>query len=209
MKKLINCIFLLLISSQSFAGGSGGGGVRPSRDSFLVLSGDSESIGVRPEMNFISDNENGINHISKVDHNSLPGDFFEMNGGASGGGVGPRPNIGAKFARISSGDSQGGGGFINASGVDGSGTGPRPTAEIRKVGGGWMNSVNSKSVTLKLDYVKALEIDEDGQIKFKFKGFDSSEVQTHTLDLNSLSDEYIEAIKKSQVSRKWEAVPVQ
>lgn len=118
------------------------------------------------------------------------------------GWVGPRPSMNE---------------FV-AGGSSGGGVGPRPTAEFfvastasddRQGGGGWMSLKNSQSGTSKVDYVKAIEIAEDGKIKFKYMGFDSAEIQTHSLELKSLGDEYLEAIKKSQESRNWEAVPVQ
>ena len=89
---------------------------------------------------------------------------------------------------ISSGDRQVGGSLMNAAGVSGSGSGPRP---------------------MQVDYVNAIFIDDNGKVEFKFKGFDSSVVQVHAVNLNEIADKYIEAIKRSKDSQNWEAVPVE
>jgi hypothetical protein len=100
-------------------------------------------------------------------------------GGSSGGGVGPRPTDSFLVS---------GGSWMNTAGVSGSGSGPRPK---------------------QVDYVNAIAINDDGQVKFKYKGFDSSEVQLHSLNLNEIADKYIEAIKRSKDSQNWEAVPAE
>ena len=128
MKKIISTSILMFITCPAFAGGSGGGGVRPGMESFNISS--------------VLDSSN----------RNLKENVFDS-GGSSGGGVGPRP--------------------------------------------------------MQVDYVNAIAINDDGQVKFKYKGFDSSEVQLHSLNLNEIADKYIEAIKRSKDSQNWEAVPVE
>lgn len=100
------------------------------------------------------------------------------------GWVGPRPSANN---------------FISG-GTSGGGIGPRPTNNIFTV----VPSNQHKNI----DLVKSMGVVGNGQIKFKYKGFDSSEIQTHSLDLKYIGDKYIEALKKSQDTQNWEPVQV-
>lgn len=86
----------------------------------------------------------------------------------------------------------------------------------RQGGGGWMTNMRASSEVSNLDlnrfqpvdYVKSVRMDESGRVKFQFKGFDSKKIQEHMLNVNDLSEAYLEAIKKSQETQSWEKVPV-
>lgn len=117
-----------------------------------------------------------------------------------------------------------------AGGVSGGGTGPRPTDNFfvsggsrvgtivealpissgdRQGGGCWMSAMNMQSTPSKMDYVKSLGVNEAGYLKFMYKGFDSELVKVHAIKINELDIKYIEAIKRSENTDHWEAVPVE
>lgn len=58
------------------------------------------------------------------------------------------------------------------------------------------------------DYIRTLGHDSAGNIKFQYKPYDNNAIQTHKLNENEIAEKFIEAIKNSEISHKWEAVQV-
>ncbi len=81
-------------------------------------------------------------------------------------------------------------------GVSGGGTGPRP-------GMGVFMSAPS------VDFVKSIDFDLSGNVQFQFKGFEKAQVEVHAVNIQDISEKYLEALKRSQESRKWEPVQIE
>lgn len=114
--------------------------------------------------------------------------------GGSGGGGGVRP--GMNF-------------FVD---VNGSGN-SRTEMEIYLEGGSQVGTLDQllpksdgKNV---LDFVRTIGFDNSGRVLFQYKGFESSAIVTHTVDVSEFNVNYLDAIKKSQKSKTWEPVMVE
>jgi len=77
-------------------------------------------------------------------------------------------------------------------GIIGSGVGPRPIPEIG-------------AMSLRNDFVKSLG-SKNGVLVFAYKAYDSQKVETHAEMSEDLELKYLEAIQRSEETRKWEKV---
>ena len=93
-----------------------------------------------------------------------------------------------------------------AGGVTGSGTPPRPSMSSLRIGGGLIPGFQDPA---KVDFVKSLGLNQEGNIKFNYKGFDSTKVETHELNPSDFDQRFFEALKKSAASGKWEPVKIE
>lgn len=59
------------------------------------------------------------------------------------------------------------------------------------------------------DFVKIMRFEQSGKVHFQYKGFDSSKVEMHAIDVNDFEQNYLDALKKSQQSKNWEPVVVE
>lgn len=60
-----------------------------------------------------------------------------------------------------------------------------------------------------LDFVKTIGFDSSGKVLFQYKGYESSAIVTHAVDVSEFNENYLDAIKKSQKSKTWESVTVE
>lgn len=81
-------------------------------------------------------------------------------------------------------------------GVDGSGSGPRPRM------GMFMS-------TPSVDFVRSINFDHTGIVQFQYKGFEKPQVEVHAINIQDVSEKYLEALKRSQESRQWEPVQIE
>lgn len=83
-------------------------------------------------------------------------------------------------------------------------------------GGGWkmqastigntpVVQVNPK-IPAVTDFVKIISRDGDGRVIFKYKPAGVGRVEVHQIKASDLSEDYLEAIKKSYASHQWEPV---
>ena len=116
--------------------------------------------------------------------------------GVNGSGTGPRPDVTSLLV----GDRQGGGGWMStnspSAGGSGGGTGPRPEELI----------IASEDT---VDFVKLMGRDSSGKIKFQYKGFEKPQVEVHAINIQEVSEKYLDALKRSQKSQQWEPVDIE
>ncbi len=102
-------------------------------------------------------------------------------------------------------------------GVTGSGSGPRPTdiLFVSGLNGGSGGGVGPRpgadiifTQEPNIDFVQAVESKLNGDIKFRFRGYDSKKIEIQTLNINDLNEKYVDALIKSQENKSWEPVSI-
>lgn len=84
----------------------------------------------------------------------------------------------------------------HAGGSSGGGVGPRP-------GMGVFMSAPS------VDFVKSIDFDRSGNVQFKYKGYEKPQVEVHAINIQEVSERYLDALKRSQKSQQWEPVDIE
>lgn len=106
--------------------------------------------------------------------------------GVSGGGGGPRPTMDVFMTRQDglggTTDGTGTRSEVVDLGVSGGGTGPRP------------------------EMVRLVGQDENGVVIFNYKSSQSLKVETHLLPADQFAQPYLEALRRSELSKGWESV---
>ncbi len=75
-------------------------------------------------------------------------------------------------------------------------------------GGGVLRKETQIARPVVIDFIKNMNLDSSGKVQFKFKPFDSDKIELHDIDLKDINEIYAEALKKSQLSGKWEPVVI-
>lgn len=60
-----------------------------------------------------------------------------------------------------------------------------------------------------VDLVKSIGFDRTGSIQFQYKGFEKPQVEVHAINIQEVSEKYLDALKRSQKSQQWEPVDIE
>lgn len=117
--------------------------------------------------------------------------------GVNGSGTGPRPGMG-----------------VFSFGSSGGGVGPRPGVDIFSSGGnsgsgGTRPGMGMFKMSAPVDLVKSIDFDRTGNVQFQFKGFEKPQVEIHSINIQDVSEKYLDALKRSQKSQQWEPVDLE
>lgn len=85
----------------------------------------------------------------------------------------------------------------------------RASAGTSSGGGGTRPGMGVFMSAPSVDFVKSIDFDRSGNVQFQFKGFEKSQVEVHAVNIQDVSEKYIEALKRSQESRQWEPVQIE
>lgn len=125
-----------------------------------------------------------MNHLTRM--LSLLAFFVCGTALASGSGTGPRPTMDVfmtKQDRLDSAtDSNATRSAIVDLGISGGGVGPRP------------------------EMVRLVGQDQSGAVIFNYKASNSLQIETHSLPANQFTQPYLDALRKSELSKSWESV---
>jgi hypothetical protein len=67
--------------------------------------------------------------------------------------------------------------------------------------------VDSNDDLNNVDFVKIVGQQKDTMnVRFQVKPFDSDSIETHQLPMDQLNENYLQALKRSQISNQWERV---
>ncbi len=60
-----------------------------------------------------------------------------------------------------------------------------------------------------VDLVKSIGLDRTGNIQFQYKGFEKPQAEVHSINIQDVSEKYLDALKRSQKSQQWEPVDIE
>nr|BFD69091.1 hypothetical protein HAGR004_41130 [Bdellovibrio sp. HAGR004] len=76
-------------------------------------------------------------------------------------------------------------------------------------GGGTRPGMGMFRTTAPVDLVKSIDFDRTGNIQFQYKGFEKPQVEFHAVNMQDVSEKYLDALKRSQESQQWEPVDIE